>query len=131
MASEVKKDGEEEFENGAFASTEAHDRHSPGEAGVARREPVPDEADLAAIARERKEHVVGDISDFPAGSHRLVTAGGRQIGIFRLEGRVSPRGRDRRLPLARPRVPYPDGQVPSLSKHQSAPLRGGRRRRQG
>src|SRR3712207_1936637 len=85
MASGVRKD-DEEFENGAFASTEAHDRHSPGEAGAARRGPVPDEADLAAMARERKEHVVGDVSDFPADSHRVVTVGGRQIGIFNING---------------------------------------------
>jgi len=85
MASEVRKD-DEEFENGPFASTEAHDRHSPGEAGAARREPVPDEADWAAMARERKEHVEGDVSDFPAGSHRLVTVGDRQIGIFNING---------------------------------------------
>ena len=136
MASDVRK-GNEAFENGAFASMEAHDRHLPGEAGAARREPVPDEADLAAMARERKERIVGDASDFPAGSHQVVTIGGRQIGIFtisgefyglpnvcphqtgplcegktttgtlvaqgeRLEVRVGLRGRDRRLPLARP-----------------------------
>jgi nitrite reductase/ring-hydroxylating ferredoxin subunit len=85
MASEVSK-GDEGFDNGAFASTEAHDRHLPGEAGAARRAPVPDEADLAAMARERKEHVVGDASDFPAGSHQVVTIGGRQIGIFNING---------------------------------------------
>jgi nitrite reductase/ring-hydroxylating ferredoxin subunit len=85
LASEGRKD-DEEFENGAFASAEAHDRHSPGEAEAARRGPVPDEADLAAMARERKEHVVGDVSDFPADSHRVVTVGGRQIGIFNING---------------------------------------------
>src|SRR3712207_8615084 len=85
MASEVRKDNEE-FENGAFASTEAHDRHSPGEAGAARREAVPDEAQLAAMARERKEHVVGDVTDLPAGSPRLVTVGGREDGIFNING---------------------------------------------
>jgi nitrite reductase (NADH) small subunit len=85
MANEVIK-GDEEFENGAFASTKAHDRHSPGEAGASKREPVPDDTDLAAMARERTEHVVGDASDFPAGSHQVVTIGGRQIGIFNING---------------------------------------------
>jgi nitrite reductase (NADH) small subunit len=85
MASDVRKD-DEEFENGAFGSTEAYDRHLPGDAGAARREPVPDEADLAAMARERKAHIVGDASDFPAGSHQVVTIGGRQIGIFNING---------------------------------------------
>ena len=85
MASEIRKDGEE-FENGAFASTKAHDRHRPGEAGAARREPVQDDTDLAATARERTEHAVGDASDFPAGSHQVVTVGGRQIGIFNING---------------------------------------------
>ena len=85
MANEVRK-GDEEFENGAFASTKAHDRHSPGEAGASKREPVPDDTDLAAMARERTEHVVGDASDFPAGSHQVVTIGGRQIGIFNING---------------------------------------------
>jgi nitrite reductase (NADH) small subunit len=85
MASEIRKD-DEEFENGAFASTGAHDRHLPGETGAARRGPGPDEVELAAMARERKEHVVGDVSDFPAGSHQVVTVGGRQIGIFNING---------------------------------------------
>ena len=85
MASEISKDGEE-FENGAFASTKAHDRHRAGEAGAARREPVQDDTDLAATARERTEHAVGDASDFPAGSHQVVTVGGRQIGIFNING---------------------------------------------
>lgn len=82
MTGEVRRD-DEEFEDGAFASTEARDRHLPGEAGAARQEPVPDEVELAAMARE---HIVGDISDFPAGSHRVVTVGGRQIGIFNING---------------------------------------------
>src|SRR5215213_7670261 len=85
MAGDIRKD-DEEFENGAFASTEAHDWHLPGEAEAARREPVPDEVELAAMARERKEHIVGDVSDFPAGSNRVVTVGGRQIGIFNING---------------------------------------------
>ena len=85
MASKARKDNEE-FENGAFAPTGPHDQHSPGEAGAARQEPIPDEADLAAMARERKEHVVGDVSDFSEGSHRVVTVGRRQIGIFNING---------------------------------------------
>ena len=89
------------------------------------------------MTEERKEHVVGDISEFPEGSHRVVKVGRREIGVFniagrlyglpnvcphqtgplcegktttgtlvaqgeRLEVRVGLRGRDRRLPLARP-----------------------------
>ena len=77
MASETRK-GDEEFESRAFASTEAHDQQLPGEVGTARQEPD--------LAREPKEHVVGDLSDFPEGSHRVVTVGGRQIGIFNIGG---------------------------------------------
>ena len=51
------------------------------------REPVPDAGDVAEMAKERKEHeVVGKVSDFPAGSHRVVKVGGREIGIFNIEG---------------------------------------------
>jgi nitrite reductase/ring-hydroxylating ferredoxin subunit len=38
------------------------------------------------MAKERKEQVVGNVSDFPAGSHRVVKVGGREIGIFNIEG---------------------------------------------
>ncbi len=34
-----------------------------------------------------KEHVVGDISDFPEGSHKVVRVGRREIGIFNIAGK--------------------------------------------
>ena len=34
------------------------------------------------------EHVVGDVSDFPAGTHRVVRVGRREIGIFNVAGRL-------------------------------------------
>ena len=37
---------------------------------------------------ERKEHVVGDISEFPEGSHRVVKVGGREIGVFNIAGKL-------------------------------------------
>ena len=71
---------------GAFPSGEAKEKHAPGEAGAARREPVPDETDVAARARERQAHEVGDLSEFPEGSHKVVKVGGREIGIFNING---------------------------------------------
>ena len=35
-----------------------------------------------------KEHVVGDVSDFPEGSHRVVKVGRREIGIFNIGGKL-------------------------------------------
>jgi nitrite reductase (NADH) small subunit len=32
------------------------------------------------------EYEVGSLSDFPAGSHRVVTAGRRQVGVFNIDG---------------------------------------------
>jgi nitrite reductase/ring-hydroxylating ferredoxin subunit len=37
--------------------------------------------------KERKEHIVGDISDFPQGSHKVVKVGRREIGIFNIGGK--------------------------------------------
>lgn len=73
-------------DGGAFSPTGTSDVHSPGEAGAAKKEPVPDEADMAASARERQEHEVGEVSDFPEGSHKVVKIGGRQIGVFNING---------------------------------------------
>ena len=39
------------------------------------------------MTEERKEHVVGDISEFPEGSHREVKVGRRQIGVFNIRGK--------------------------------------------
>ena len=36
--------------------------------------------------RTTREHVVGPVSDFPDGSHRVVDIGGRQIGVFNIKG---------------------------------------------
>lgn len=53
-------------------------------------------------ANERIEHVVGKASDFPEGSHRVVTIGRREIGIFNIDG-----------------VYYG---LPNLCPHQTGPL---------
>ncbi len=37
---------------------------------------------------KREEHLVGDLSDFPEGTHRVVKAGRREIGIFNIGGRL-------------------------------------------
>lgn len=73
-------------DDSAFPSTGTSDVHSPGEAGAAKKDPVPDEADMAARAREREAHEVGEVSDFPVDSHKVVKVGGRQIGIFNIDG---------------------------------------------
>ena len=39
------------------------------------------------MTEERKEHVVGDISEFPEGSHRVVKVGRREIGVFNIRGK--------------------------------------------
>ncbi len=39
------------------------------------------------MAEERKEHVVGHISEFPEGSHSVVKAGRREIGVFNIRGK--------------------------------------------
>jgi nitrite reductase (NADH) small subunit len=33
-----------------------------------------------------REHVVGDLSDFPEGTHRVVKVGRREIGVFNVGG---------------------------------------------
>ena len=38
------------------------------------------------MTEERKEHVVGDMSEFPEGCHRVVKVGRREIGIFNIAG---------------------------------------------
>jgi len=38
------------------------------------------------MTRERVEHVIGNVSDFPEGSHRLVKVGRREIGVFNVGG---------------------------------------------
>jgi nitrite reductase (NADH) small subunit len=38
--------------------------------------------------REREQHVVGSRGDFPAGTHRIVRVGRREIGIFNIGGRL-------------------------------------------
>ncbi len=40
------------------------------------------------MTEERKDHVVGDISEFPEGSHRVVKVGRREIGVFNIAGRL-------------------------------------------
>ena len=39
------------------------------------------------MTEERREHVVGDISEFPEGSHRVVKVGKREIGVFNIRGK--------------------------------------------
>jgi nitrite reductase (NADH) small subunit len=39
------------------------------------------------MAEERKEHVVGDVSEFPEGSHKVVNVGRREIGVFNIRGK--------------------------------------------
>jgi nitrite reductase (NADH) small subunit len=70
----------------AFPSKETEDRHSPGVEGAAKREPESDMSDKAASAREPEAHEVGDLSDFPEGSHKVVKVGGREMGIFNIKG---------------------------------------------
>ena len=36
--------------------------------------------------KEREEHVVGKVSDFPEGSHKAVKVGKREIGVFNIRG---------------------------------------------
>jgi nitrite reductase (NADH) small subunit len=40
------------------------------------------------MTQHRAEHVVGDLSDFPEGSHRVVKVGRREVGIFNIAGRL-------------------------------------------
>ncbi len=34
-----------------------------------------------------EEHVVGDVSEFPEGSHKVVKVGRREIGVFNVRGK--------------------------------------------
>ena len=52
--------------------------------------------------------VVGRLSDFPAGTHKVVEAAGRQIGVFNIDGRLYG--------------------LPNVCPHQTGPLCQGRRR---
>ncbi len=72
---------------------------SPEEAG-AERESGPNDAqavpkapdtptargDTSRTAKGRALEEVGDLSDFPEGTHKVVQVGGRQIGIFNIRG---------------------------------------------
>jgi nitrite reductase (NADH) small subunit len=37
--------------------------------------------------KKREAHIVGDASEFPEGSHRVVRVGRRQIGVFNIGGK--------------------------------------------
>ncbi|MEW6636768.1 MAG: Rieske 2Fe-2S domain-containing protein [Actinomycetota bacterium] len=50
----------------------------------------------------REEHVVGNLSDFPEGSHKVVRVGRREVGIFNVGGRLYG--------------------LPNLCPHQTGPL---------
>jgi nitrite reductase (NADH) small subunit len=52
--------------------------------------------------REQRSHVVGDLADFPPGSHKVVRVGGRQIGVFNIVGTLYA--------------------LPNLCPHQTGPL---------
>lgn len=60
----------------------------------------------ARKARGRKPHAVGDVSDFPPGSHKVVRVGGREVGIFNIGGNLYG--------------------LPNVCPHQSGPLCEGR-----
>jgi nitrite reductase (NADH) small subunit len=45
-------------------------------------------AGASANADRSTDHVVGTLSDFPEGSHRVVDVAGRQIGIFNIRGEL-------------------------------------------
>jgi nitrite reductase (NADH) small subunit len=40
------------------------------------------------MSTQREEHVVGDLSDFPEGAHRVVKVGRREIGVFNIGGKL-------------------------------------------
>lgn len=54
------------------------------------------------MGKQRKEHVVGSLSDFSEGSHRVVKVGRREIGIFNIRGELYG--------------------LPNLCPHQTGPL---------
>ena len=52
--------------------------------------------------RQRRRYVVGKLDDFPAGRHRVVRVGRREIGVFNVDGRLYG--------------------LPNLCPHQTGPL---------
>lgn len=76
-----------ESKDEAFAPTETKEVHSPGSGRTDGKEPIPDEEDVGAQAREKAAHVVGELSEFPEGTHKVVKIGGRQIGVFNIGGK--------------------------------------------
>jgi len=40
------------------------------------------------MSSEREEHVLGNPSDFPVGTHRVVKVGRREIGVFNIDGKL-------------------------------------------
>ena len=58
------------------------------------------------MAEERNVHVVGDISEFPEGGHRVVKVGRREIGVFNIGGKFYG--------------------LPNVCPHQTGPLCEGR-----
>ena len=40
------------------------------------------------MSTRREEHVLGDLSDFPEGGHRVVKVGRREIGVFNIGGKL-------------------------------------------
>jgi len=57
------------------------------------------------MSRAPKEHAVGRLDDLPPGSHRVVRAGGRELGVFNIRGTVHA--------------------IPNLCPHQRGPLCAG------
>jgi nitrite reductase/ring-hydroxylating ferredoxin subunit len=54
------------------------------------------------MGKQREEHRIGNASDFPEGSHRVVRVGRREIGIFNVGGELYA--------------------LPNLCPHQTGPL---------
>ncbi len=54
------------------------------------------------MAPERREYVVGKLSEFPEGTHRVVKVGRREVGIFNIRGTLYG--------------------LPNLCPHQTGPL---------
>jgi nitrite reductase/ring-hydroxylating ferredoxin subunit len=54
------------------------------------------------MGKQREEHSIGNLSDFPEGSHRVVKVGRREIGIFNIGGELYG--------------------LPNLCPHQTGPL---------
>lgn len=61
----------------------------------------------SAADSKAREYPVGTVDDFPEGSHRVVSVGGRGIGVFNIHGRFYG--------------------LPNLCPHQRGPLCEGRR----